>query len=626
MALTARNQNVAGDVFEPAPGGAADVVLEGARIAALRDLGLLDTEAEEDFDRYTRLATDLLGVSVSLVSLVDADRQFFKSQAGLTGAFAKARQTPLSHSFCQYPVASKRPLIVSDAREDPLVADNLAVRDIGVIAYAGMPLVLAEGHAVGVFCAIEDKPRDWSERDLRILGDLAAAVTAHLELRKSLAEQSLHDRLTGLPNRLLLCAQADQLLQAVGPGRSASVAAICIGLDGFGLVNDAYGAAAADRVLQQVGERLAPRVRATDVLGRLGGDTFAVVAPNMGDEREAIGLAGRLQAAVSAARFDVDGNSIGVTATLGLATVAPGKSGADLLSRADDSMHNGKVCAGAVRKAVDGSDERAAAQLCLRGALGGALKRGEMHVAYQPIVDLDSGTPAGFEALARWTSPELGPVSPAEFIPAAERSGDIIKIGEWVLRTACAQLAQWRRDGAELYMSVNLAPLQLELANLEEIVEAALAEHGLPASALVLEITEGVLIGPDAPQALNLQRIRELGVRIALDDFGTGYSALGYLKRFAIDQLKIDRSFVKTLEDDRKDAALVEAILALAQSLELKVVAEGIETPGQHQLLKLLGCPLGQGYLFAPPRPAPEAAKPLEGGAAQKRRVDVPRE
>jgi len=596
------------DVGQPAPTPAPphEVVLDGARIAALRDLGLLDTEAEADFDRYTSLATELLRVPVSLITLVDADRQFFKSQTGLPEKLAAMRQTPLSHSICQFAVASQQPLIISDAREHPLVADNLAVSDLGMIAYAGVPLVLSDGHAVGAFCAIDGTPRDWSEQDVRILGDLAAAITAHLELRRALTERSLHDRLTGLANRALLCAQADELLEEVGPANAGSVAAICIGLDGFGLVNDAYGAGTADRVLQQVGGQLTAATRAEDVLGRFGGDVFAIVGRDMGDERAAIVLAGRLRAAVSGSAFEVDGHRVAVTATVGLAIGIPGKSGADLLSGAEDAMRRGKTSAGAVVTAVDGTGELAAAQLRLRAALSGALGRGEMHVAYQPIVNLDGGVPVGFEALVRWTSPELGPVAPGVFIPVAEQTGEIVKIGEWVLRTACAQLAEWRRDGAELSISVNLAPLQLEGPNLEQLVQSALTEHGLPASALVLEITEGVLIGAGALQAHNLKALRELGVRIALDDFGTGYSALGYLKRFPIDQLKIDRWFVESLEVDGRDQALVKAILALAEGLSLVVVAEGIETAGQHRLLKLLGCQLGQGYLFARPCPAAE--------------------
>lgn len=582
------------------------VVQDGARLATLRGLGLLDTEAEHDFDRYTRLATELLGVPVSLVSLVDAGRQFFKSQCGLTGAVADARQTPLSHSFCQHPVASGQPLIISDAREHPLVADNLAIRDFGVIAYAGMPLVLSDGHAVGAFCAIDGVPREWSERDVRILGDLAAAVVAQLELRRALAEQSLHDRLTGLANRALLCAQADHLLSAAGPDECASVAAICIGLNDFRLVNEAYGAAAADRVLEEVGERLSTAVRARDLVGRLSGDVFAVVGGDMADEAAAMRFAGRLRDTVSKIAFEIDGQRIGVTASVGLTAARRGTSGIDLIACAGTAMRRAKSGLAAVRTTIDDTADVAAAQLRLRAALGGAVGRGEMHIAYQPIVDLQSGQHVGFEALARWINPVLGSVSPTVFIPAAERTGDIVRIGEWVLRDACAQLARWRRDGAELYMSVNVSPLQLELANFGAIVASVLADHGLPASALVLELTEGVLIEAGAIQVRNLQSIRELGVRISLDDFETGYSALGYLKRFPIDQVKIDRSFVETLEADPRDVAFVKVILGFAESLGLTVVAEGIENPRQRRLLEELGCRLGQGYLFSPPRPAAE--------------------
>ncbi len=588
------------------PAAPHEVVLDGARLAALRDLGLLDTEAEQDFDRYTRLATELLGVPVSLVSLVDADRQFFKSQCGLAGELADVRQTPLSHSFCRHAVASGQPLIIADAREHPLVADNLAIRDLGVIAYAGMPLVLSDGHAVGAFCAIDGVPRDWSERELRILGDLAAGVIAHLELRRALAEQCLHDRLTGLANRALLSAQADQLLHAAAPEESETVGAICIGLDDFRLVNDAYGAAAADSVLEEVGARLRAAVRGRDLVGRLSGDVFAVVGGDMGDEAAVMRFAARLRDTVSRIAFEIDGQLVGVTARVGLAGARRGTSGTDLLSAADAAMCRAKSSSAAVRTTGEDTGDVAAAQLRLRAALHGAVTRGEMHVAYQPIVDLESGAHVGFEALARWTSPQLGVVSPIVFIPAAERTGDIVRIGEWVLRCACAQLAHWRRDGAELSMSVNVSPLQLEVPDLAKVVAATLADYGLPARALVLELTEGVLIGAGALQVRNLQSVRELGVRISLDDFGTGYSALGYLKRFPIDQVKIDRSFVETLQADCRDVAFVKVILGLAESLGLEVVAEGIENPRQRRLLEQLGCRLGQGHLFSPPRPPAE--------------------
>lgn len=420
------------------------VILDGARIAALHDLGLLDSAAEEDFDRYTRLATDLLDVPVSLVSLVDADRQFFKSSAGLSGPFGEARQTPLTHSFCQHAVAARQPLIVNDARAHPLVGDNLAVRDLDVVAYAGMPLVLSDGHAVGAFCAIDAKPRNWTERDVRILADLAAAVRAHLELRKSLAAQSLHDRLTGLANRTLLCAHADRLLRTRGPAAAGSVAAICVGVDGFALVNEAYGAAVGDKLLAQIAERLTGAAGDSDLIGRLEGDTFVVVAGDISDERVALAQAALFGSRVGEQPFEVDGLTIGVTATVGIATGMTDVSGADLLAHSDASIRRSKSSGGVVQVAPWGSTGSAAAQLQLRSALRGAVDRGEIHVAYQPIVALDSARPVSFEALARWNSPELGAISPADFVPVAERSGEIVRIGEWMLHAACAQLARWR--------------------------------------------------------------------------------------------------------------------------------------------------------------------------------------
>ena len=601
--------NLGGDVRRPVLQGSGAVpsvgtIVDGARLAALRDLGLLDTPAEEDFDRYTRLATELLGVPVSLVSLLDAERQFFKSHVGLTGALAEVRQTPLTHSFCQHAVATQEPLVVRDAREHPLVADNPAVRDFDVIAYAGMPLVLSDGHAVGAFCAIDSKPREWSEHDLRILADLAAAVRAQLELRRSLAAQSLHDRLTGLANRTLLAAQAHHLQAAAGTAAAGSVGAICIGLNAFALVNDAYGADIGDKLLTRVAERLAAATRGGDMLGRLEGDTFALIAPHITDENAAIQLAQRLSAMIAAEPFDVDGQPIGMTATVGVALGTPDSSGADLLARSNASMRASKTSGGRLQLRSSASADAADAQLRLRSALPGALDRGEIHAAYQPIVTLDNATPVGFEALARWRSPQLGgSVSPGQFIPAAERSGEIVRIGAHMLHSACAQLACWRADQPRLSMSVNLAPLQLELPDLPAIVEATLLEHRLPAAALTLEITEGVLIGAGAVQARNLSELRQLGVRIALDDFGTGYCALSYLTRFPIDQIKIDRAFIDALGGDQHNTELVRAILALAHALDLTVVAEGIETPAQHHLLLEMGCNLGQGYLFAPPRP-----------------------
>ena len=279
-----------------AAGAPAEAITDGARLAALADLGLLDTPPEPAFDRFTRLAAELLDVPVSLVSLLDHDRQFFKSQYGLRSPWAEARQTPLSHSFCKHAVATKQPLIVEDARENELVADNLAVRDLSALAYAGIPLVLEDGHAVGSFCVIDTEPRRWSPRELHILEDLAAAVKTLLDLRYSVAHEGLHDRLTGLPNRALMVVYAEQLAAALESGEMLAIAA---GINDLGAVNDVYGTDHGDRVLKLVAGRIARQLETDDVLGRLEGDVFTILRPGVDNQLDALGLAHAIRDAVS---------------------------------------------------------------------------------------------------------------------------------------------------------------------------------------------------------------------------------------------------------------------------------------------------------------------------------------
>ncbi len=582
-------------------------VRDAARLAALRELELLDSPPDRTIDRLTRLASKLLDVPVSLVSLVDADRQFFLSQQGLKGEFARARQTPLSHSFCQYAVASEEPLVVADAREDPLLADNLAIRDLDVIAYAGMPLILEDGAAVGALCAIDSKPRDWTEEELESLHDLAGAVKEVLDLHGELAKMGLRDRLTGLPNRNLLVAYSEELLRGEGDGEL--VAVLCAGLDHFSQVNQAFGTENADAVLVAVAERLRASIRDADFFGRLRGDVFTLVAAGIKDEAEALTIAGRLRAALTADPLPVGDTKVTLGVTVGIATGRAGAKGADLISEAADAMRRAKRLGTHVHRAEDGWSAQAAKQLRLRDALAGALTRGEITAAFQPIVELETGEIASFETLARWTHPELGSVGPDEFIPLAEVTADIIPIGELMLELALEQLAGWRAAGhPDLRITANLSPLQLEQPNLAERVGTALHRAGLPGAALGLEITEGALLETGQIQQRNLLRLKEIGVQVVLDDFGTGYSALSYLQRFPIDVIKIDRSFVDRMTADRTAAALVQAILAMANGMGLDIIAEGVETTQQSDLLRLLGCRYGQGYLFSKPLPADQVA------------------
>jgi diguanylate cyclase (GGDEF)-like protein len=592
---------------EPVPGRGSDLtgrIRDAARLAALRELELLDAPPDESIDRLTRLATKLLRVPVSLVSLVDADRQFFLSQQGLEGDFARARQSPLSHSFCQHAVATERPLVVEDAREHPSLADNLAVRDLDVIAYAGMPLILRDGAAVGALCAIDDKPRRWSTEELDTLSALADTVKEILDLRGELSKMGLRDRLTGLPNRTLLVAYGEELLAGLGEDGKL-IAVLCAGIDNFNQVNQAFGTDSADAVLVGVAERLRESVRESDFFGRLRGDVFTLIASDIEDEEQALGVAARIRAALTDRPLTVDGTNVTLAVTVGVATGSHGVKGADLISEAADAMRRAKRHGTHVHRADAGWSAQAVEQLRLRDAFSGVLTRREISAAFQSIVELETGEPVGFETLARWEHPTLGAVGPDVFIPLAEVTGDIIALGELMLERALTEVAGWRRVGDPgLRVNVNVSPLQLEQPNLAEVVGNALARHGLPGSAVGLEITEGALLETGKIQQRNLAGVKDLGVRIVLDDFGTGYSALSYLQRFPIDVIKIDRRFVDAMTTDRTAAALVKAILAMAEGMELEIVAEGIETVEQRDLLRQLGCRFGQGYLFSRPVPA----------------------
>ena len=509
--------------------------------------------------------------------------------------------------------------MIADAAEYPLVCDNLAVRDMGIKAYAGMPLVLSDGQVVGAMSAIDTEPHHWTARELKTLEGLAAGVRALLDLRRAVNQQSLHDALTGLPNRALTVAYSEQL-SVVGQGED--LLAIAIGIDELGQINETYGVAHGDRMISLVGRRIAHQLSNEDVLGRLDGDIFLVLRPRVIDQLEALDLAHRIRAAICGEPVLIRGEQLAVSATVGMATAASGVNGDALVGRAQESLRQAKSRREKI--AVSDPDElvnaaRTSARMRLRSALSGAVRRGELTVAFQPIVELDSGAIRGFEALARWRHPELGQISPGEFIPAAEATGDIVLIGEHVLRTACEQLAQWRRSthSPDLQITVNFSPLQLAVPNITEVVASILADTGLPGSALTIEITEGVFISPGVVQRRNLEAIRELGVQIALDDFGTGYSALSYLKRFPVDVIKVDRIFLDGLETDTRDAALMRAILAIGAGMELDVVAEGVETRAQRELLRLSGCHWGQGFLFSEPLPADEIRVPVRAGRSR---------
>jgi diguanylate cyclase len=440
------------------------------------------------------------------------------------------------------------------------------------------------------------------------------ALRSHARAEVRLARQATHDALTGLPNRILVREHIEAALSSSDP----RLALVFLDVDRFKLVNDTYGHSVGDELLVAVGERLRGVVRPSDVVARIGGDEFVVVLHHL-DERTAIEAAERLRSAFEAP-FVVRGELVHTTASFGVA-IADGihETGAEaLIANADTAMYWAKDSG---RDGVSAFDramrDQVAARLTIENALRDAVERDQLRLHYQPVVDLDGRRVSGVEALLRWEHPSLGLVSPVTFIPIAEDSGAIVPIGAWVIEEACRQLAAWRRDGMDLDVAVNVSARQLRDPGLVPTIRRCLETEDLPASALVVELTESALIDDPGKASEVLQEVRALGVRVSIDDFGTGYSSLGYLRQFPVDCVKIDRSFVEHVDDaGSADVPLVSAILAMSGALELRTVAEGIERDEQVAVLRQLGCRWGQGYLFSKPTTAdllPAAVAAIEG-------------
>jgi len=440
------------------------------------------------------------------------------------------------------------------------------------------------------------------------------------EKTRELSHQALHDMLTGLPNRALVLDRAEQLLARTARQSDRVAGALFIDIDGFKHVNDNLGHAAGDQLLRTVGQRLQSAVRAQDTVGRLGGDEFVVLVESTADEATLDILADRLTEVLREPVELDDGRKIfSVTASIGVA-VGQHASPDALLRDADLALYAAKA-AGKDRYALFEASMYAGVEgrRELEADLSTALTEEQFFLLYQPIFEMPSREAVGVEALIRWRHPTRGIVLPDAFIPLAEESGLIVPIGRWVLDQACRQAAQWAAAGLEIGMSVNVSAQQLGRKGFDEDVRRALAQSGIDASSLTLEITESTLMRNVSAACEHLEAIRALGVRLAIDDFGTGYASLSNLQRVPVDVLKIDMSFVAALNDGGQSRELLQAILGVGQALSLTVVAEGVEDDGQLTALEEMGCQMAQGFLLE--RPSPAADIPSILGAPAGRDV-----
>ncbi len=430
-------------------------------------------------------------------------------------------------------------------------------------------------------------------------------ITARKSAEEQIEYLAHHDPLTDLPNRVLL---RDRFLQAQGQAaRSANrVAILFLDLDHFKLVNDTLGHPIGDRLLQAVAERLRRGVRETDTISRQGGDEFVIVLPELADPESAGSIAGKLMEQMHEP-VRVNGHRLNVTFSLGIALYPDdGEDFDTLMKKADTAMYSAKEAGrNTLRFFTAAMNVEAAARLKLQNRLQRALEKEELVLYYQPQFDLASGRILGAEALLRWRDPERGLVPPGEFIPVAEDTGLIGPIGEWVIGEACRELRRWHEAGAtDLTMAVNLSPVQFRRSRLVEIAARALQENRLPAECLEFELTESLLIREDAAILETLTALKGLGVKLSIDDFGTGYSSLAYLKRFNVDKLKIDQSFIRELCSNPDDEAIVSAVITMARQLRLRTVAEGVENAEQATMLRRFDCDEVQGFHFGRPMPA----------------------
>ncbi len=564
---------------------------------------------------------------ISAVNLIGSDHVFFAASTGIDDVDMRR-----DVSFCAHAILQDEVMVVSDATLDERFHDNpLVAGPAHVRFYAGVPIMSPEGYALGALCVIDAKSHDFSAGDRERLRELAKMASDRLELQRveefvrqaaasesqpvavpsGLQDDELYrlanfDVLTGLANRGRFYRKVEETLLS-----SAPVAVLMIDLDGFKDVNDTLGHAVSDGILWEVAARLKQSIEPGGIAARIGGDEFAILSPDVDDLGAAATLAQSIIARI-AEPIVIDGHEVRVGASCGIA-LAPlhAREALELIGDADLALFKAKSMGrGRSFAFVPALRMEAAARRLYAIELHRAVTNGEFLLFYQPQIRLSDGSLVGAEALIRWHHPTRGILAPGAFLPALEGGPLAATVGGWVLDEACAQAALWRRSGADAFrIAVNLFGAQFRVGDLVADVVAVLKRHGLPASALELEVTENIAIPHDALVLETLQRLRTHGVGIAFDDFGTGFGSLSLLKQFPVTRIKIDRLFVQGVLTSKRDASVVHAVLDMARNFELATIAEGVETKEQGDYLQASGCEEAQGYFYGKPMPAQQFAE-----------------
>jgi len=585
---------------------------------------LLGVPPEESYDRMARLLAGSVGAPMAIVAVVEDGRPVVKGCLGVSGRARAWRVVPCSHELVQQALASRQPITVNEGHSiEACQAHHGHVEGLTAHAIAVVPFLCRDGRTAGVVCVADATTnRSWSAADMALLTDSANAMSTELDLRRELVIRkdtqealvhiTLHDELTGLPNRAYLTERLRNAITRAQRDTTARFAVLFLDLDRFKIINDSIGHHGGDALLVTVAERLALALRPEDTVARLGGDEFAVLLESLSGDDDASVVAERIQSAL-ATPIDLGGYEVFTSASIGIVLSSSSFIATELpehlLRSADMAMYRAKSAGRACYAMFDRAMHRdALARLQLETDLRRALERNEFRLAYQPVVSLRTGRITGAEALIRWQHPERGLVPPSEFVALAEDTGLIVPIGEWVLHEACREVQRWVVPAGQppLTIAVNLSIKQFAQPLLVTRIAEVIAESGLPPERVHLEVTESVIIDqPDAARQV-LDSLKALGVEVHMDDFGTGYSSLSYLHQLPLDGLKVDRAFVSRMDDDERSRQLVVTVLQLARSIGLGSVAEGVTTLLQLAELRRLKCEYGQGYLFS---------APLDGGA-----------